>query len=216
MKKVITEKDKEEAKEFFGLTKDLETPYDRWGRECSCCGSYKEWEEFKGHSRSKTGKSSKCKECYFKNRKAVGRKAERMSSKKRAKLLKKKDPLLWKARTLRSRLLTRGKKASRPPEETPTASELYEWFSSLEEFTCYYTGAKVDIFKCHIDHKQPLNRGGTNELSNLCITDPKVNSSKGAMNEEEFKELLELVSDWPDEGEYLLSRLRMGYFGKLK
>jgi 5-methylcytosine-specific restriction endonuclease McrA len=38
----------------------------------------------------------------------------------------------------------------------------------------------------HIDHKQPIAKGGTNELSNLHLTCPRCNMRKGAMTHEEF------------------------------
>lgn len=214
--KVPTQKDMEEAKKFFNLKKHLETPYDKNGRVCSCCEKYKEWECFKSHTRSSVGRSAKCKECYKEERKVKGRKKERYSRKKSMRRLKKSDPYLHKARTLRNRLLSRGNKAGRSKEETPTATELVSWFKSLEPHSCYYSGEPVKLMECHIDHKQPLNRGGSNKLDNLCITSAKMNSSKGAMSEEEFKQLLKLVDTWEDNGEYILSRLRMGYFGKLK
>lgn len=38
----------------------------------------------------------------------------------------------------------------------------------------------------HIDHKQPISRGGSNDLSNLHLTCGKCNMRKGAMTHEEF------------------------------
>lgn len=38
----------------------------------------------------------------------------------------------------------------------------------------------------HIDHKMPVSRGGTNDLSNLHLTCPRCNMVKGALTHEEF------------------------------
>ena len=38
----------------------------------------------------------------------------------------------------------------------------------------------------HIDHKQPVSRGGTNDIANLHLTCPRCNMRKGAMTHEEF------------------------------
>lgn len=38
----------------------------------------------------------------------------------------------------------------------------------------------------HIDHKTPVSRGGTNDVSNLHLTCPRCNMKKGAMTHEEF------------------------------
>ena len=56
--------------------------------------------------------------------------------------------------------------------------------------------------------KEPLERGGTNDLQNLCLTTKEMNTTKGTMTESEFKQLLSLVGGWADEGR-MLARLRM-------
>ena len=40
--------------------------------------------------------------------------------------------------------------------------------------------------KYHVDHKTPVTRSGTNELSNLHLTCPRCNMVKGTMTHEEF------------------------------
>jgi len=128
--------------------------------------------------------------------------------------LKKENPTLVKARDIRSKLMTRHRKISLDREHIPTAAEIKAWLDKQAPFKCYYSNQQIDLFKCHVDHKQPLNRGGNSELSNLCLTDPKYNSAKGAMTEKEFKQLLELINSWEDSGKYLLMRLRQGFMGK--
>lgn len=49
---------------------------------------------------------------------------------------------------------------------------------------CAYCNVVLDAF--HVDHKTPIARGGTNELSNLHFTCPRCNMRKGKMTHEEF------------------------------
>lgn len=207
-----------EVMKFFNLKKKLETPFDIDGRVCTACGEYKSWQSFKGHSRSKTGRTSKCKACYFKERTSKGRdyKREKYCAKKHTEKLKETDPCLVRSRSIRSSLMRRARERGMDRSEIPTAEEVKNWLNSQKPLTCYYSGVSVGLFRCHIDHKIPLGRGGSNSLDNLCVCDAKINSAKGAMTEQEFKSLYKLISTWEDKGDYLLSRLRMGHFGKLK
>lgn len=198
----------------LGQHRNFKTNVTEKGRVCTACNEFKEWEHFKGHSRSKTGRSSKCKQCYKENRKATGRKKELISKKLRREQLKALDPILEKGRDMRSKLMQRHRKLGLDRSYLNTGEEYRDWLEVQKPFKCYYSGVEVDLFKCHIDHKQPLNRGGDSRLDNLCITDPKINSAKGQMTEKEFKQLLKLISSWEDGGAYLLMRLRQGFMGK--
>lgn len=144
----------------------------------------------------------------------MGRVKERRTNKTRDAKLKLTNPTLLKARGIRSKLMSRHNKIGMERTHIPTALVIKDWLDSQMPAKCYYSGVEVDLFKCHIDHKQPLNRGGNSELNNLCITDPKINSAKGQMTEAEFKQLLRLTSKWEDGGAYLLMRLRQGFMGK--
>jgi len=50
---------------------------------------------------------------------------------------------------------------------------------------CHYCRALLDARK-HVDHKQPLSRGGSHEPSNVCWTCPRCNISKKNKTEQEF------------------------------
>jgi 5-methylcytosine-specific restriction endonuclease McrA len=206
------------AKEYLGLKKTLESGFDQDGRICTACGEYKIWEEFNRHSRSTTGRTSQCKQCKHKKRKSKGRnyRREKYCAKEHKRELKKSDPYLVRSRNIRSSLMARAKKLQLDRGEIPTAEEIKAWLVNQKPLTCYYTKQTVDLWKCHIDHKVPLRRGGSNSLKNLCVTDAKANSAKGMMTDKEFESLLRLINKWEDSGEYLLSRLRMGHFGKIK
>lgn len=55
----------------------------------------------------------------------------------------------------------------------------------LQDMRCAYCGQAISD-SYHIDHKDPVSRGGTNDPSNLQATCPKCNMAKGAMTDEEF------------------------------
>ena len=44
---------------------------------------------------------------------------------------------------------------------------------------CFYTGRELSIDNFHLDHIMPRSRGGADELYNLVLSSPAVNSSKG-------------------------------------
>lgn len=53
---------------------------------------------------------------------------------------------------------------------------------------CYLSGVDIDMTKddYQLDHKIPVSKGGTNELSNLGITCSEVNQMKGPLEIEEL------------------------------
>ena len=205
-------------KQKLGLKKSLETEFDEDGRVCTSCGEYKLWEDYNKHSRSTTGRTSQCRRCKHKKRKSKGRdhRREAYCAKAHKKKLKGSDPHLLRGRNIRASLMNRARKFDLDMTEIPTAEELKIWLVNQEPLQCYYSGNNVDLWSMHVDHKVPIRRGGNNTIKNLCVADPKMNSAKGMMTDKEFEELLRLVSKWDDGGEYILSRLRMGHFGKIK
>ncbi len=52
---------------------------------------------------------------------------------------------------------------------------------------CYYCGTPV-FAAYHLDHKEPLSRGGADRLANLCIACPFCNVSKKDKTEQEYIE----------------------------
>ena len=212
----------------------LKTKIDDNGRVCTHCGEYKLWSEFAVANHCKLKKSSKCKVCvndstqkYHKIKRVEPeyREIENKTNKEYRKKLREVDPCLTKSRNLRQRNLTRidGLKISleekkRMKNETPTGLEYYKWLNSLmvdeQFFICAYSGQKIDIYGAHVEHKLPLNRGGSNKIENLCISAPLYNVSKGSMTDEEFYQLLDLIKDWEDSGKSILSRLSYNWFGK--
>lgn len=206
-------------KRYFSYTTNtFKTKITEEGRVCTKCGQFKLWENYAICNKTKTGKMSQCRSCrsqYQKgSRNTQIRRKEYANRKPFKDRLREENPTLVKGRDIRSKLMTRHRKAGLEREHIPTSEQFKLWLDKQKPFKCYYSGVSIDLFKCHVDHKQPLNRGGDSRIENLCLTDPKINSAKGAMNEKEFKELLELISKWEDGGAYLLMRLRQGFMGK--
>lgn len=50
---------------------------------------------------------------------------------------------------------------------------------------CYYCSVSIEK-EYHIDHMTPIIRGGSNDVSNLCLTDPECNLRKHTKTAEEF------------------------------
>lgn len=189
----------------------FKTKIDDNGRECTACGVYKKWEDFKGHSRSSTGRSSKCKECYKLGRLATGRKKELYSAKNRRKFLVKTNPIKAKAMLLRNSFMRRDREYFSDRSYIPSSTEIEEWLRKQEPFVCFYSKEALTIETLTVDHKNPLSRGGRSDFSNLVICSSSMNSAKGKMNDSEFLEFLDMISKWEDSGKYILSRLRMGW-----
>lgn len=192
---------------------------DELGRVCTLCKEYKTWNLFY-NSKSRKIKFSQCKQCIDKDRKKNvkrNREVGNKSNKRVRERLKLIDPVLLRARTLRGSLLARVK-TKELKATTPTITELYTWLN-VEPRICYYSGELLSPItinkgnnKVTIDHKQPLNRGGTNHLNNLCLASHNMNTAKGNMTECEFKALLKLISTWEDSGATILRRLKQGHF----
>lgn len=113
----------------------------------------------------------------------------------------------YKAQQFRSNWRARANKKGQAQVDIPSRKEIQEWLHKQKPYTCYFTGELLDR-DFGVDHKQPLARGGTYDLDNLCITSPFINAAKGAMTEEEFRSLLDCISTWENKGKELLVRLR--------
>lgn len=120
---------------------------------------------------------------------------------------KKKDPIKHKAYQFRSNWRARAKKLGLE-DTVPLAKDIDTWLRQQIPFTCYYTGEAIMEDELSIDHKIPIAGGGSYELGNLVITSPYINGCKGNLTDSQFKDLLSLITTWPDKGKSLLKRLR--------
>lgn len=57
--------------------------------------------------------------------------------------------------------------------------------------TCEYCKKPID--KYHLEHMQPISKGGKSEFINLCISCPECNLSKGVLTADEFRKRLKVV-----------------------
>jgi 5-methylcytosine-specific restriction endonuclease McrA len=191
--------------------KQFKTVFDDRGRVCTKCLNYKTWDNFFVAKKTATGFQSECKQCKVEKRK-INRNTEKEKycAKKRRQEVKTLYPILAKARNLRGSLLARSTDPG-VKQTAPSVAELEQWLTR-GEYICYYSGEVLSLDDLTIDHKIPIKRGGTHELSNLCIASNKMNSAKGALTSDEFIELLLLIKNWEDGGDLLLRRLRQGFF----
>jgi hypothetical protein len=63
---------------------------------------------------------------------------------------------------------------------------------------CSYCGRRLDLSTLRIEHKIPVDRGGSFGFDNLCASCGPCNSRKGRMTAEAFTELLRFLSTLSD------------------
>lgn len=190
--------------------RQFKTEFDDTGRVCTKCGEFKLWKDFTKCSKVITGKTSDCKLCKSLHKKAHKGSWKRWSSVTRRKELKVTDPFKLKARSLRASLMRRST-SPELRESAPNAATLENWFKT-SELICHYTGEVLTAKTVTVDHRVPLTRGGNNSLDNLCFASHHMNTAKGSLTEDEFLQLLDLVSTWEDKGKGLFRRLKQGWF----
>lgn len=57
----------------------------------------------------------------------------------------------------------------------------------MQRGRCAYCNESVALDDSTVDHKQPLSRGGTHAMHNLCMACEECNRRKGSMTAEEFE-----------------------------
>jgi 5-methylcytosine-specific restriction endonuclease McrA len=115
----------------------------------------------------------------------------------------------WKANSLVQNWRRWARKGSDPPLSIPPIPDVEAWLQRQPP-CCNYCGSPLSYKNLSIDHAQPLSRHGTFTLPNLRACCLKCNQTKGAMTEEEFHQLKQLVATWEDGGKALFARLRRG------
>ena len=78
--------------------------------------------------------------------------------------------------------------------------------------TCPYCELPIEWTELSIDHKTPISRGGSNDVSNLVWADLTCNLMKGNLLAEEFKELLDFLKGRPEMLKLLRTRLSISGF----
>jgi len=76
-------------------------------------------------------------------------------------------------------------------DETPSrrrsSEEEREYLYSKQKGKCNYCGCKLAIHHFHVDHKNPVGRGGSERLSNKQFLCGPCNSRKGDLTDGEFR-----------------------------
>lgn len=81
----------------------------------------------------------------------------------------------------------------------------------LNKGTCRYCGNVLTVKNFSVDHLRPVARGGSFNLANLVPCCIDCNQIKGPLDQVEFRELLQLTSQWsPRIQAHLFARLKAG------
>lgn len=171
-------------------------------KECTKCHKILLLQEYRKDSTKKDGLSCSCKQClaikdkenYEKNPKKKYEKVKEYM--KRTGYYYKSKPYnkayysSEKSKNKkRLRDLRRKELEKRARKEKPITKEVINILIERSGGNCEYCG-KDCIDNYHIDHKIPLFRGGTNDISNLAFSCPRCNLSKGKKTVEEYESIL--------------------------
>ena len=74
----------------------------------------------------------------------------------------------------------------------PSKSEKQMLYNN-QKGKCMYCGTKYDIRIFHVDHKTPLNRGGSNSIGNKQLLCGPCNNRKGNLTDGEFRKRYRLT-----------------------
>jgi len=116
--------------------------------------------------------------------------------------LRKENPFLYRAKALRQAFKKLG--------HSFTLEEVINIMNQAS--ICEYCHKLIEPLDYSIDHKTPLNKGGTNDIGNLHLTCIKCNKVKGDLTDEQFKDLMGYLADKPEVYDNLYKRLRMANF----
>ena len=171
------------------------------GKPCEQCNIFKPWEDFPARKNSKNNMYPKlCKLCKRDNANSCPSAYQSV---------KKTDWYRHKGQMLRSNWRERCKKNDKTKlDQVPMPKDIAEWLKKQEPFICHYSGEKLTQSNVHFDHKHPISRGGDYHLNNIVPTSKDMNELKGEMLENDFKELVALMSTWDDKGKALINTLR--------
>lgn len=75
-----------------------------------------------------------------------------------------------------------------------------ELLHKAQKGRCMYCGIKLPVSQFHFDHKNPLNRSGSDSFSNLQLLCGPCNTRKGKMTDGEFRRAYKLVSTRKADG----------------
>ena len=85
-----------------------------------------------------------------------------------------------------------------PTPATVTAKRIMELIER-QKFRCALSGRELTPETASLDHILPLSRGGTHDISNLCVVHHHVNAAKGTMTVDEFVAMCREVAAYGDK-----------------
>lgn len=112
-----------------------------------------------------------------------------------------------KASQFRSSWVARAKKLGIDIALVPSRESVLAWLSDIETPVCFYSKTPISRDVVEADHLEPISRNGSFSLSNVVITSRFYNQVKGDLNDKEFFQLLNTISNWEDKGKSLMIRL---------
>ena len=149
-------------------------------KQCGECKDIIELENFSNSIRGRKGKSSYCKPCSSKKQLKRKTKEER-----RVQIQKYRDNnRLWWRSLHRINQFNRRNKIKLVSDGTVTSEFVVEVYS---QNICYYCKEAIPVKFRTLEHKHPLNKGGSHSSNNITMACLSCNCSKGDMTEEEFK-----------------------------
>ena len=162
---------------------------------CTMCKQEKPLSEFfkDPNTRNKSGVRARCKKCYAEYRKDwAKRNKEKLAAYQREWRKKnpgcKRTPMSRKARNANTRFKKLHGGVLRYFSEI-TLSDL----DNLFDGKCYLCGKPITPEECHIEHKIPFSKGGTNSIDNIGFTCSMCNKLKGKLTPDEFLDKLDRI-----------------------
>lgn len=153
-------------------------------KACGTCGEEKPVGEFNKRTRSKDGYQAKCRACQI-----VHKRETLAANPERQRAFNREDVARWRKRNPEKarehRRAANHRRRARKRGATPemfTAAELFALWVEVEAWACVYCGAPFE----HVDHVQPLARGGDHALWNLVPSCAACNLAKSDRDPYEF------------------------------
>jgi 5-methylcytosine-specific restriction endonuclease McrA len=167
-------------------------------KKCSYCKKTKNKTDFDGLKKSKDGLNYRCRTCHtIANKKSLLNHPDSQRKRSREYFKKNKNSVMDKLRIYRKTpkgmsVVAQGnfKRRSLMDNTKSEQSDIDLWLVKIYSkptFRCYYCQDTYKTKFVHIDHVEPLSKGGTNVISNLCASCSSCNLRKHTHSAAEFK-----------------------------
>lgn len=146
-------------------------------KKCCRCRCFKSLNDFSNNRAKKDGLQKECKSCRSEQKKVYQNKNKEAISKQK-KVYRQTD--IYKA-SLKN---TQHKRRTQTNQGDITSNQILELQQNAK--VCYWCNTSLKNKVIHIDHYIPLSKGGEHTLSNLVVSCPSCNMSKGAKDPQQF------------------------------